>query len=96
MNVPAVHLGGWFDTFCQGTIDEFVGRQHQGAEGGKGHRIRVTVTSSNFPRFDVNPGTGKPWTTAEASVKQTNRIGCGGDKASRVVLPVVLQGKGGK
>ncbi|HRQ88810.1 MAG TPA: CocE/NonD family hydrolase, partial [Bacteroidia bacterium] len=26
----------------------------------KGHRIRVEVSSSNFPRFDVNPNTGEP------------------------------------
>ena len=36
MNLPAVHIGGWFDMFSQGTIDEFVGRQHQGAEGSRG------------------------------------------------------------
>ena len=28
-----------------------------------GHRIRLDVSSSNFPRFDVNPGTGGPETT---------------------------------
>ena len=27
----------------------------------KGHRIRVDVTSSNFPRFDRNPNTGNPF-----------------------------------
>lgn len=26
----------------------------------KGHRIRIDVSSSNFPRFDVNPNTGEP------------------------------------
>jgi putative CocE/NonD family hydrolase len=37
----------------------------------RGHRIRVDVSSSNFPRFDVNPNTGEPlngnrrWQTAE-------------------------------
>jgi len=55
----------------------------------KGHRIRVTVTSSNFPRFDVNPGTGKPWAEGCERVKQTNRIGCGGERGSRIVLPVI-------
>jgi len=24
-----------------------------------GHRIRLDVSSSNFPRFDVNPNTGE-------------------------------------
>ena len=36
MNTPAVHVGGWFDTFAQGTINSFVGRQHHGAEGARG------------------------------------------------------------
>jgi putative CocE/NonD family hydrolase len=26
----------------------------------KGHRIRIDISSSNFPRFDVNPNTGEP------------------------------------
>ena len=42
----------------------------------RGHRVRVAVTSSNFPRFDVNPGTGRPWSDGGPKVKQTNRIHC--------------------
>jgi hypothetical protein len=40
----------------------------------KGHRIRLDVSSSNFPRFDVNPNTGEPlndnrrWATADNTV----------------------------
>jgi predicted acyl esterase len=26
----------------------------------KGHRIRVDISSSNFPRLDINPNTGEP------------------------------------
>jgi hypothetical protein len=26
----------------------------------KGHRLRLDISSSNFPRFDVNPNTGEP------------------------------------
>ena len=26
----------------------------------KGHRIRLDISSSNWPRFDVNPNTGGP------------------------------------
>ena len=55
----------------------------------RGHRIRITVTSSNHPRFDVNGGTGKPWDGRSKAVRQTNRIHCGGERSSRVVLPVV-------
>jgi putative CocE/NonD family hydrolase len=54
-----------------------------------GHRIRLTVTSSNFPRFDVNPGTGEPMRPGGKTVVQANRIFCSGDRPSAVVLPVV-------
>ena len=53
-----------------------------------GHRIRVTVTSSNHPRFDVNPGTGRPWRSGDEMVKQTNRILCDAAHPSRVILPI--------
>ena len=26
----------------------------------KGHRIRIDISSSNFPRWDINPNTGEP------------------------------------
>ncbi len=55
----------------------------------KGHRICVAITSSNYPRFDLNPGTGKPWQSVEESVKQANRIFCSEQQASHIVLPVV-------
>ncbi len=55
----------------------------------KGHRIRATVTSSNYPRFDVNPGTGQSWSDAGAKVKQTNTIYCDATHPSHLVLPVV-------
>jgi putative CocE/NonD family hydrolase len=55
----------------------------------EGHRIRVTVTSSNYPRFDLNPGTGQPWHVAEQPVDQTNRIYCTADRASQITLPVL-------
>jgi putative CocE/NonD family hydrolase len=55
----------------------------------KGHRIRVDISSSNFPRFDVNPNTGEPlnenrrWRIAE------NSIYVDGAHASHMVLPVI-------
>ncbi len=33
---PALHIGGWWDIFAQGTIDAFVARQHHGGDGAKG------------------------------------------------------------
>jgi len=53
-----------------------------------GHRIRVAVTSSNHPRFDVNPGTGQPWTEGGEHTTQTNRIYCDAARPSCILLPV--------
>jgi len=36
INVPAIHIGGWYDIFTQGTIDGFLGYQHQGGPGAQG------------------------------------------------------------
>ena len=60
----------------------------------KGHSIRATVTSSNYPRFDVNPGTGQPWSDSGAKVKQTNTIYCDASHPSQLVLPVVASADG--
>jgi putative CocE/NonD family hydrolase len=57
----------------------------------KGHKIRLEVSSSNFPRFDRNLNTGK--TAAESSefVKATNTIYHDGAHPSALILPVVPQ-----
>lgn len=36
ITAPAVHMGGWWDIFCQGTINNFTSRQHNGGPGAKG------------------------------------------------------------
>jgi predicted acyl esterase len=36
VNVPAVHLGGWYDCFCQGLLDGFIGYQYQSGPGALG------------------------------------------------------------
>ncbi len=33
---PAIHVGGWYDIFCQGTIDSFTGYQTKGGPGARG------------------------------------------------------------
>ena len=53
------------------------------------HRIRVMVTSSNYPRFDLNPGTGLPWSDGGEKIAQTNRIYCDAEHPSRLLAPVV-------
>lgn len=55
----------------------------------KGHRIRIDVSSSNFPRFDVNPNTGEPIGMSRRTVAADNSIFHGASHASYVVLPIV-------
>lgn len=54
----------------------------------QGHRIRVHVTSSSFPRWDANPNTGTPFSSVAVRVAQ-QAIHHGPDRASRIILPVV-------
>ena len=55
----------------------------------KGHRIRLEVSSSNFPRFDRNLNTGKPAGTDSVFVKATNTILHDAAHPSALILPVV-------
>ncbi len=56
---------------------------------GAGHRIRVDISSSNFPRFDVNPNTGEPLNANTGWRIATNTVFHDADHASRIILPVV-------
>ena len=55
----------------------------------KGHRIRIDVSSSNFPRFDVNPNTGEPLNNNRRSVVATNTVYHDAEHPSHIVLPVI-------
>jgi putative CocE/NonD family hydrolase len=57
-----------------------------------GHRIRVDITSSNFPRVDRNPNTGHPFGVDAELEKATQSIYHDGDRASHIVLPVIPAG----
>jgi hypothetical protein len=54
-----------------------------------GHRIRVLVSSSSFPRFDVNPNTGEPIGRHTTTRVATNTIHHSQQYPSRVDLPLV-------
>jgi putative CocE/NonD family hydrolase len=56
-----------------------------------GHRVRVAITSSSFPRFDRNANTGNPLGSdrAEDLVAATQHVFHDHDRASHIVLPVV-------
>lgn len=54
-----------------------------------GHRIRIEVSSSNFPRFDRNLNTGGDNSRDTVMVVARNRIHHGARFPSRVMLPIV-------
>jgi uncharacterized protein len=55
----------------------------------RGHRIRVDVSSSNFPHFDVNPNTGAPEGTGLVRRVARNTVYMDATRASHVVLPLI-------
>jgi putative CocE/NonD family hydrolase len=55
----------------------------------KGHKIRVEVSSSNFPRFDRNLNTGKDASTDANFIKATNTVYHDANHPSVLELPVV-------
>ncbi len=54
----------------------------------KGHRIRVDVSSSNFPRFDVNPNTGEPLGRNQRMVSTNIIVQHSAAFPSHIVLPL--------
>ncbi len=55
----------------------------------RGHRIRVDVSSSNFPRFDVNPNTGEPLNDNRRTSVAVNTVYHDAEHPSHIVLPIV-------
>jgi predicted acyl esterase len=54
-----------------------------------GHRIRVDVSSSNWPRLDVNPNTGEPIGRHTHQVVAQQAVYADADHPSHIVLPVI-------
>lgn len=55
----------------------------------RGHRLRVDISSSNFPHFDANPNSGEPEGIAEHPRVATNRVYLDRTRPSHVLLPVI-------
>ena len=73
-----------------GEVYEFEIRPYPTANRFKaGHRIRIDVSSSNHPRFDVNPNTGEPLGRHRRAIPADNSIHHEAAHPSHVVLPVV-------
>ena len=54
-----------------------------------GHRLRVEISSSNFPRFDRNPNTGAPLGEDERLEVAQQTIHHSAEYPSHIVLPVI-------
>jgi len=54
-----------------------------------GHRLRVEISSSNFPRFDRNTNTGKLIATDTELIVATNSVLHDASHPSAIILPVV-------
>ncbi|MFI4996836.1 MAG: CocE/NonD family hydrolase [Hyphomicrobiales bacterium] len=54
-----------------------------------GHRIRLDISSSNFPKFDVNPNSGEPEGLARLSRIAVNTVFADASRPSRVLLPML-------
>jgi predicted acyl esterase len=69
VKAPALHYGGWYDTFLQGTLDSFTARQTQGGEGARGtQKLVIGPWTHYWPRdtqfgdFPMPPnGATAPW-----------------------------------
>jgi putative CocE/NonD family hydrolase len=55
----------------------------------KGHRLRVDISSSNFPRFDVNPNTGEPLNDNRRVETANNTLFHDREHPSHILLPVI-------
>ncbi len=55
----------------------------------KGHRLRLEISSSNFPRFDRNMNTGQDTAVASKPVPATNTIYHDAEHPSTVILSIV-------
>ena len=60
VKAPAIHQGGWYDIFLQGTLDGFVARQERGDEGARGKQklligpwLHMYPSVTKLGEFDV-------------------------------------------
>ena len=58
----------------------------------RGHRLRLDVSSSNFPHFDVNPNTGAPEGRGLTRQVARNTVYLDRERPSHVVLPILPPG----
>ena len=54
-----------------------------------GHRMRLDISSSNFPRFDPNPNTGAELPSDGRKQRAENTVHHDAARPSHIVLPVI-------
>ena len=54
-----------------------------------GHYLRIDISSSNFPRLDLNPNTGEPVGRHTHTIKAKNTVYVDRSRPSGVMLPVI-------
>lgn len=53
----------------------------------EGHRMRIDITSSNYPMFDINPNTGGEMYKPDDTLIATNLVYCNEEYSSKVIFP---------
>lgn len=56
VDVPAVHYGGWYDPFLQGTIDAYISFQEEGGEGARKNQKLLIGPWNHFWPKDLSLG----------------------------------------
>jgi predicted acyl esterase len=69
-----------------------IGLQNLGMTFLKGHRIRLDISSSDYPQFDINPNTGGKLYAPDIPLVATNLVYHSTLYPSRILLPVVPSG----
>ncbi len=55
----------------------------------RGHRLRLDISSSNFPHFDVNPNSGEPEGSWLDPRPARNRVFAAPEQPSHMLLPII-------
>jgi len=55
----------------------------------RGHRVCLHISSSNFPRFDINPNTGEPLNNNRRLQVAENTIYLDAKHPSQIILPII-------
>jgi predicted acyl esterase len=64
-------------------------------QNGEVLEFRVDISSSNFPRFDINPNTGEPLNDNRRTQIAHNTIYLDDKRPSRIILPIIPEKTGG-